>query len=552
MTISTLNDAFSLHQEGKIQEAIKAYTTIHGDQDTLAKTNELLGIAHAQLKKYTLALQYFQKALKLNPSHLSIQNNLATCYKKTGSTKKAMQMYQSILKHHPYQCVTLNNLASLHIQQKSLDTASYLLKKAISLQPKYADAYYNLGLSTQQSAFFKQSADLGHDLAAYQYALYLETQKTYAEALLYYKKSMTNLTHQALAHHGMARVLLATNSDEDALMHFIEAQKIDPYIPHLMDNIATYYHVKGMHANAVEYWLKALNNTEDTINIYYNIGVAYQYMNRHEDALSYFMQVLEQDPDHIKTHINIAAIALQNNQKQKAIDHYEKALILNPDNEEIQYILSALQKKNHPFNRSPKQYVENLFDQYAGHYNEHLTKMLKYQLPEKVELVLYEQLNPQKNHTVLDLGCGTGLMGRILSPFSNNIIGIDLSSNMLNEAKKTGYYAELYQKDCFEYLDQQNFDLILALELCPYIGDIYPLLQSIYQALLPGGLFIFSIESTTQDAYTLSEHARYQHNVHWVKQQILSLQFTIIEEEPVTLRTQNTQPVSGLLFVIKR
>lgn len=551
MTELTLEEAFLLHQQGELKEAIQAYLEIETeDGEEKAKLYELTGIAHAQLNEIETALGYFKKALKIKPHYLSIQNNIATCYKKLGQDSKAVKLYLSILKHNPFQCVTMNNLASLYIQHEEVDKATYYLKKAITLQPQYADAYYNLGLIGNPECF-KTASDLGHDKASYHYALNLEANEKLQESKHYYELSIKRNENHALSEHGLARVLLALGEDEEALSHFIHAQRIDPYIPHLMENIGAYYHVKGMHANAVEYWIKSLNNTDDKVDIWYNIGVAYQYLYRHEDALNYFNMVLESEPNHQKAHTNVAAIFLQSNQPKLAISHYGKVLQLDPDNEEVKYILSALKKESHNFDRSPKQYVSNLFDQYASHYDQHLTKMLKYQLPEKVELMLYEYFKPRSDKTILDLGCGTGLMGSKLRPFASSLVGIDLSANMLNRAKATCQYDQLLEEDCFTYLkNKKKFDIIIALELCPYIGDIEPLLKAIRHSLNPEGLFIFSIESTKDERFVLSEHARYEHNIDWVRTLLEEHNLKIKEEEPVILRTQNAKPVSGYLLVI--
>lgn len=545
-----LQQAFSLHQSGQIEMAIIQYQALLDTQTDSAKVNELLGIAHAQKQSYQDALQYFKKAASLKPDHLSIKTNLATCYKKMGNTKKAVSIYKDILKHNPAQCITLNNLGSLYIQINQFDLASIKLLKAICLQPDYADAYYNLALMNNDSSYFKKASELGHAQASYQYALSQEASNHLKEAKAFYEKALSGIENHALSHHGLGRVLLALGEDEDALFHFIQAQKIDPYIPNLMENIGSYYHVKGMHANAVEYWLKALSQTQD-IEIMYNIGVAYHYMNRHQDALSYFKMVLDKNPNHLKSHTNIAAIALQNNQTTVAISHYETVLALDPDNEEVQYVLSALKQKRHSFEQSPASYVTNLFDQYASHYNQHLLKMLKYQLPQKVKLILEETLITN-HYKICDLGCGTGLLGPILKPFAKHLVGVDLSSNMLLKAKETQCYDELVNMDCLSYLNQSSFDLILALELFPYIGDIQPLLKKIAQSLLAEGLFIFSIETTSEDEYTLSPYARYQHNPKWVIQTLKDLSLEIVESEPTVLRTQNAKPVSGYLFVCKK
>lgn len=558
----TLNQAFNLHKQGDCQGAIIQYHTLLSsnlDQADQAKCHELLAIAYAQLKQYQEALLHFQAGLKLTPDSLSLKNNIATCYKKTGNPQKATQIYLDILKHHPAQCVTHNNLASLYIEQKNFNDATSHLLKALCLRPDYADAYYNLGICSQsignenEACYFKKADEYGHPKASYNLGLYYET-KSPNDAKHYYQKSLTINPDDAYTHHGLARVLLRLDDDQEALGHFIQAQKQDPTIPHLMENIASYYHIKGQFNNAIEYWSKAPRTEENNLDIQYNIAVSYHYANRHTEALEYFMSILDVDPNHRNAHMNVAAIALQNNQKKSAIVHYEQALKQDPSNPEIKYILGALKQSGETISQAPKDYVANLFDQYAGHYNQHLTNMLKYQLPEKIEILLHEHYKPKSELAILDLGCGTGLFGNILRPFAQTLTGVDLSQNMLNKAGETNLYDSLLQIDAIEHLDQSNnYNLIIAAELFPYIGDPKPLLKAIYNALATNGMCIFSIESqNTDDIYSLSENARFIHNPTMLAAVIKDMGFKTTTIESTTLRLHQSQPVSGKLFLIQK
>jgi len=558
----TIQEIFKLHQSGDLDGAIKLYKQFIDTlpcSEQLAQCHELLGIAHAQKTEYLQALKYFLHATQIKPNVLSIQNNLATCYKHLKQHKKALSTYLSILEHHPFQCVTHNNLASMYIQNKAYLDAKHHLQKAICLHPTYADAYFNLGIvflhtSLEKSIYyFKKASDLGHLKAPYQAAQYYESKFENEDALNYYSLSIERLPQHAHSHHGKARVLLALQKDEDALGHLIEAQRIDPSIPFLMENIAAYYHVKGMHANAIEYWSKAPRTEENIVDINYNIGVAYQYANKHNEALEYFHQVLAHNPEHRNTHMNIAAIALQNNQRKSATKHYEIALNIDPKNEEIQFILAAIKQNTKQIIDAPSGYVANLFDQYAGHYNQHLMNMLKYQLPDRIELILHEQYKPSQALNILDLGCGTGLLAPKLSPFAKTLTGIDLSRNMIEQAKSTHLYTQLHQADCKQFLKESGkFDLIIAAELFPYVGDAEDLLACVSKCLPKDGILIFSIEKTDSvEKYALSESARFRHNPNWIETLCNRFGLNTLESIETTLRLHQSKPVFGQLFIFQ-
>jgi predicted TPR repeat methyltransferase len=86
---------------------------------------------------------------------------------------------------------------------------------------------------------------------------------------------------------------------------------------------------------------------------------------------------------------------------------------------------------------APKEYVIGLFDRYADHFDEHLVGKLRYRTPSLL-LDAVMRLAPSGNLgtlDILDLGCGTGLVGSLLRPLARTLTGVDISSNMLQIAR---------------------------------------------------------------------------------------------------------------------
>lgn len=50
---------------------------------------------------------------------------------------------------------------------------------------------------------------------------------------------------------------------------------------------------------------------------------------------------------------------------------------------------------------------------------------------------IVELLSPQKDEKILDIGCGTGKLTNKIKLQGASIVGIDVSNQMLNQAKKT-------------------------------------------------------------------------------------------------------------------
>ena len=63
---------------------------------------------------------------------------------------------------------------------------------------------------------------------------------------------------------------------------------------------------------------------------------------------------------------------------------------------------------------------------------------------------------------ILDVGCGTGLCGALLSPYARRLVGVDLSDRMLDQARERNIYDELVKGELTAYLDgcRDAYDVI--------------------------------------------------------------------------------------------
>lgn len=157
----------------------------------------------------------------------------------------------------------------------------------------------------------------------------------------------------------------------------------------------------------------------------------------------------------------------------------------------------------------PSAFVETLFDQYAPGFEAALLDKLDYRAPQ----LLAEGL-PAPLGRVLDLGCGTGLMGLELRAGAEWLEGWDISAEMLREAEGKAIYDRLDKRD-LSCLDPQDevWDLITAADVFAYLGALERIVGWVSQALTPGGRFAFTVEAHDgAEAYVLRESRRYAHS----------------------------------------
>lgn len=126
-----------------------------------------------------------------------------------------------------------------------------------------------------------------------------------------------------------------------------------------------------------------------------------------------------------------------------------------------------------------------------------------------------------RNKRVLDLGCGFGWHCRYAAEQgAASVLGIDISQKMLEEARKrTDSPRITYLHSPLEdyAYEPERFDIILSSLAFHYIECFSDLCQKMYQCLIPGGNFIFSVEHpifTACDAQDWCYNAQGQRQ-HW-------------------------------------
>jgi 2-polyprenyl-3-methyl-5-hydroxy-6-metoxy-1,4-benzoquinol methylase len=82
---------------------------------------------------------------------------------------------------------------------------------------------------------------------------------------------------------------------------------------------------------------------------------------------------------------------------------------------------------------------------------------------------------PKNCNCILDVGCGTGELTKKLTLFSKEVIGIDVSENMINEAKKRNHDEKInYTKISVEkYLEktEKQFDVIISIAALHHMNE---------------------------------------------------------------------------------
>jgi SAM-dependent methyltransferase len=107
-----------------------------------------------------------------------------------------------------------------------------------------------------------------------------------------------------------------------------------------------------------------------------------------------------------------------------------------------------------------------------------------------------QYISPCHTKSILDIGCGTGRYLKLFKDAGYTIFGVDISLDMLYEAKK--YLHQEHDLICCkasEFLFNQKFDVIVSLfHVMSYqieTSDVETVFRKVSDHLVTGGLFLF-------------------------------------------------------------
>ena len=205
---------------------------------------------------------------------------------------------------------------------------------------------------------------------------------------------------------------------------------------------------------------------------------------------------------------------------------------------------------------APKEYVAKVFDEYAPRFERHLTIDLQYNTPTKLRNMFdnFAEIFPDKAKNAVDLGCGTGLCGIAFNGVYEKICGIDLSSKMLEEAKKKNIYDKLILGDLIDSLDTHayKFDLFISADTFIYLGNLSRVFESAAKRAAPNAGFIFTTESCETEPYILGKSGRYSHSFPYIESVCKKNGFMILKYLQDTLRKEPEGWVLGGFYLAKR
>ena len=230
---------------------------------------------------------------------------------------------------------------------------------------------------------------------------------------------------------------------------------------------------------------------------------------------------------------------------------YRKYLDANPDDGEIEHLLIAL-NDDAPPPRASDRAIQHIYKSFAASYESRMLEDLKYVGPERLQDALKPVMGERSGLSILDLGCGSGLAGVMIKPRAAQLVGVDLSPDMLELARARGIYDRLELAEITAWLgqDQASYDLVISCDCMIYFGDLSPIVAAVAKRLKPGGVFALSMERGTRYPFHLTDTGRYTHHPDHVREAAAKAGLAVAQMNESFLRHEYVEEVMGLYAVL--
>ena len=490
--------ARNLYNAAQYEQALKEYLKLYDVSSSKANIAVMIGNCYDKLSQKQEAMQWYEKACKQDKHNILAMSNYATSLYENKDYKQAQKVSKQVLLHDSDNVQSYINLGNIEYLHHDFEKAVNYYDKAYKINKKNYITCVNL-------------ANVYFDL------------KEYSKSAYYAQSAIEEDSSQVMAWTILGNSEFEQEHYTEALHAFKQAGKID----------------------SQDYWLHNY------------LSQVYQKLEQWEEAFIEGWQALELSQGEDSQQINFGYLLYETslcNNDSFVKKYAEKWLQKYPDNQIVQHMGKSVLKDTIP-ERANDEYLKNIFDVFAVDF-EQVLSTLDYQAPQEINKYLQELQSQKKlpKLKILDAGCGTGLCGKFLKSYSKifGLYGVDISGEMLKEAKKKNIYYKLYKEELEHFFShsKQQFDMVVSADVFTYFGDLSKVFSGVSKCLVSGGRFIFTIteNSITEEDYFLHASGRYLHHPKYIEKLLITNCFSIEKMKRCKLRNEGEKEVYGYLF----
>lgn len=347
----------------------------------------------------------------------------------------------------------------------------------------------------------------------------------------------------------LALLLARQNQFNEAVETAEKVALIEPKNLQVLAGVVDIAHRAGHSEMAIRHLRRGLELVPGDVMLRRLLAGDLSGLGQHEESLTLWSALVAENPQDSQSLLGRVQACIATGKPADAQQNAAVLLGLAPDDAVYQYY-AQLARGETPV-QQPAELIRPMFDNMAEFYDLHMVRSLKYQLPKQVGDQILARY-PEKKINVLDLGCGTGLLGVCLGRLDGALVGVDLSVKMIEQAARHNVYDRFHTVNLHDALRETPGDLyqvIAALDVFIYAGDVTEAIPNAARVLAPGGMLIFSFETAPEQGadLVLQPSGRYAHKRSHIEALCKTAGFASVEVRDTELREENHQPVNGFV-----
>ena len=421
------------------------------------------------------------------------------------------------------------SMAVMSLHRNELTDAERICALVLEEEPEHAGAWHLFGIIQSRGGkleeaktHFENATRCAPENATYHYSL--------------------GLAWQSLGEYGQA-----ASSYRDALAR-------DGMLHAARNNLGILLKEQGLLEESLECFRELVRQLPNSSSGLYNLGNLLHDAGKADDAIVHYQRAISVDPDNAAAFENLGRALASRGRLEEARNLWARWLERDPTNAVARHMMASAGGESIP-DRCADQYVRDTFDAgFARNFDVQLARM-EYKAPGLLVEAVKAQARALAGLDVLDAGCGTGLCGPLIRPIAQRLAGIDLSEDMLVEARKLDVYDETIACELTAYMASHptEFDLIISADTLCYFGKVEPVFRAVYTCLRNNGLFAFTVERMDPAGgklpYQLQQHGRYCHAESYVVESLRESGLAVVELKRAELRLEFGRPVEGLVVI---
>lgn len=135
-----------------------------------------LGMDETAKNNFKGAIEYYKKAVKIDPNFAFAYDNMGICYRRLEEFDLAIEAYEKSLKIDPNGLMPLQNIAVAYSYKKDYKKAVETYERLAKIEPNNPEVFYGIG---QMYALHLNDSEKGLDNMCKAYKLYIEQKSPY-------------------------------------------------------------------------------------------------------------------------------------------------------------------------------------------------------------------------------------------------------------------------------------------------------------------------------------------------------------------------------------